>query len=1133
MQIIILGMHRSGTSCVARLINMMGAYFAPEGKQLPSQADNPKGFWEREDVMQLNDEILQSAGGTWEQVAQLDFAKIEKKQKDSLHKKIQSIVLGLDAHRPWFLKDPRMCLVLPEWMPSLEIPVSLFVYRNPIQVAKSMEKRNNIPLFVGIALWEFYIVSALKAAKGTDLIFTHYEDVMRDPVSEVTKIYGKLQEIGVKGLRLPSEKEITSYVTPDLFHNRDGSNSYPDYLNRNQLELIDIFEKKIDSADFSKLEISKSSIEILNNYFLSENRQKELSEAYQIINQKDNAFGVLDQERDETLRELNSTLISLEGANQEFITTKKILSEKIASFEKLQENLSKISEEKSLLEDTLADTTQSQLLLKQASEVLEQERDNAYTQLKHLQNQLEKAVHDESLLHLALLKEFAFGDLRLLSKLSEQYSKIPGMRSLLSTVKSKTMWSRVRETVAELEKSGLFDPGYYLAENPDVQGSELDPLTHFVIHGVFEGRRPNSHFDPVYYLKKYPDVVTEGINPLMHYSKNGWLEGRNPSSELNTNYYLTSNPDVAENGNNPLTHYLIHGKKEKRRCLPENRIYTYVEPKLTDTIQQEIDNFTDKPLVSIIVPVYNVDPAWLNLAIKSVEKQWYDNWELCIVDDKSTKKETVEFLKKISSPKIKINFLPKNLNIAGSSNAALAMAAGEYVALMDNDDELTPDALYEVVKAINKKGAEFIYSDEDKIEMDGTSCDPHFKADFSPDMFLSQNYLSHLGVIKKSLVDKVGGFTLGLEGAQDYDLYLKVLEQTDKICHIPKVLYHWRKIPGSTAAEFSDKSYAQEAGRKALENAMDRRNIKANVSNGKYPGTYRVKYVIRDTPLVSIIIPFKDKPELLKVCIESILNKSTYKNFEIIGISNNSQENATHKEMKRLASLDRRVHFHEYNVPFNYSQINNYAVKTYAKGEHIVLLNNDIEIISSGWIEAMLELSQRKDVGTVGVRLYYPDDTVQHVGIIIGIMGLAGHNFKHHPRNQPCYMGRESQVQNLSAVTAACLMIKKQLYEKIGGLNEIDLKIAFNDVDFCLRIREEGYNNVFTPFCEAYHHESISRGDEDNPEKQERFRNEVLYMQKRHKEILEKGDPFYNVNLTLDREDFSLKNRFERDENES
>jgi hypothetical protein len=390
-------------------------------------------------------------------------------------------------------------------------------------------------------------------------------------------------------------------------------------------------------------------------------------------------------------------------------------------------------------------------------------------------------------------------------------------------------------------------------------------------------------------------------------------------------------------------------------------------------------------------------------------------------------------------------------------------------------------------------------------------------------MFLSQNYISHFSIIKRELIDKTDGFKFGLEGSQDYDLYLKILEHTKKIYHIPKVLYHWRKITGSTAVKFSEKSYAQESGKKAIENAIKRRDIDAKVSNEKYSGTYRVKYKIVGNPLISIILPFKDKPELLTMCIEAILNKSTYKNFEIIGISNDSIETETFYEMKRLKSLDNRIKFYEYNIAFNYSKINNYAVDNYANGKHIILLNNDIEIISSDWIESMLEHSQRDDVGCVGAKLYYPNNTIQHAGIIVGLGGVAGHSHKYYDKNYSGYFNRLNIIQNVSAVTGACLMVKKSIYREIDGLNEKNLSIAFNDVDFCLRVQEKGYRNIFTPYCEAYHYESISRGFEDNPKKIARFNSEIEYIKKRHKKILQNGDPYYNRNLTLDREDFTLR----------
>jgi GT2 family glycosyltransferase len=496
---------------------------------------------------------------------------------------------------------------------------------------------------------------------------------------------------------------------------------------------------------------------------------------------------------------------------------------------------------------------------------------------------------------------------------------------------------------------------------------------------------------------------------------------------------------------------------------------------------------------------------------------------LCIADDKSSNEDTIEYLNNLDDPKIKVKFLEKNLNISGASNAALEIAAGDYIALMDNDDEITPDALYEMVKVINGKDAEFIYSDEDFIDTEGVCSNPHFKPDFSPDLLLSHNYITHLSCFSRILLDKVGRFNSDFDGSQDYDLFLRLTEKTDKIHHIQKVLYHWRTIEGSTSADSEAKPEALERGKKVLEATMKRRGVDADIEYANMHHYFRVKYKIKKNPLVSIIIPFKDKPELLDMCINSILEKSTYSNYEIIGISNNSEETSTFEMMVALEKKDPRVSFYEYNVEFNYADINNRAVELYAKGEHVLLLNNDIEVITPEWIEAMLEHSQREEIGCVGAKLYYPDDTVQHAGIIIGLGGYAGHSHKMYPRDNPGYFNRLSVVQNVSAVTAACLMIKKEIYLEVGGMDAVEFKVAYNDVDFCLRVREKGYLNIFTPFVEMYHHESVSRGYETTPEKIARFRTEQDALSKRHKEILANGDPCYNPNLSHDKEDFSIK----------
>ncbi len=530
------------------------------------------------------------------------------------------------------------------------------------------------------------------------------------------------------------------------------------------------------------------------------------------------------------------------------------------------------------------------------------------------------------------------------------------------------------------------------------------------------------------------------------------------------------------------------------------------------------------PLISLVVPVHNVERRWLKAAINSVRRQTYPNWQLCIADDGSCRQETLNYLRELQEERIQIVFLNTSRGIAVASNAALDLAKGEFVGFLDHDDELTPYALQEVAQTIAEYKADLIYSDEEYIKPDGRRYSVHFKPDYSPDLLLSINYICHLTVYRRSLLQKIGGFREGYDGAQDHEMLLRFLEQTDRIVHIPKVLYRWRRIAGSTADRFSHKHYAWEAGRKAVAAALSRRSIAGDVTLGRRPGVYRVRREIRNHPEISIIIPFRDLPAVLERCLDSILNRTTYPHFEIIGVSNQSREPATLDLMADYQRRDARIRFLHDDQPFNFAAINNFAAQ-HAKGAHLLLLNNDTEVIYPDWLQALLEHSQRPEVGAVGAKLYYPNNTIQHAGVILGIGGAAGHSHKGFDRNDPGYFNRLEAIQNVSAVTGACLMVKKTLYQALDGLDEENLPIALNDVDFCLRLREWGYLNVFTPYCELYHHESCSRGLENTPDKRARFQQETRYLRERHAALFAGGDPYYNPHLPLDRETFGLRLR--------
>ncbi len=534
-------------------------------------------------------------------------------------------------------------------------------------------------------------------------------------------------------------------------------------------------------------------------------------------------------------------------------------------------------------------------------------------------------------------------------------------------------------------------------------------------------------------------------------------------------------------------------------------------------------------LISIIMPVFNTDSAFLRQAIKSVQRQTYQNWELCICDDGSTLPHIRILLDEYSSQdsRIKTIFREVTGHISIASNSALGLATGDYVTFLDHDDELSPHAINEVVAAVSINKFDFIYSDEDKINDRGIRFSPHFKPDYSEDLLLSQNYISHLSVIRRDFVTQVGGFREGFEGSQDYDLFLRCLTliPSDRICHIPKVLYHWRASANSTAFDPHAKDYSVTAGLKALSSLLQERGVSGHVDKGNTSNTYRViRTLPKNIPFVSVIITTRDHAKTLKGCVESILQKTEYGKFEIIIVNNQSVEDSTFRVFAEL-SLDPRVRVIDYDGDFNFSAINNAAANV-AAGEVLGLLNNDVEVITPGWMTEMVSHAVRDDIGCVGAKLYYPDETIQHAGVILGVGGVAGHGHKYLSRYDHGYFDRLGVIHNVSAVTAACLFVKKSIYEQVGGMDQEKLAVAFNDVDFCLKVREFGYRNLLTPWAELYHSESKSRGKDDTVEKMERFKQETIFMQEKWGATL-LNDPCYSPHLTLQYEQFQIKSKAE------
>ncbi|WP_337073053.1 glycosyltransferase family 2 protein [Aeromonas veronii] len=539
----------------------------------------------------------------------------------------------------------------------------------------------------------------------------------------------------------------------------------------------------------------------------------------------------------------------------------------------------------------------------------------------------------------------------------------------------------------------------------------------------------------------------------------------------------------------------------------------------------EIKYNPHNPKFSLLLATYNSDIGFLSSCIESVIHQSYPDWQLCIADDGSANVEVHKLLEYYHNLDSRISLIKRDENghISQASNSALSLAKGQYIALIDHDDLLPPYALQMMAKEIDShKSAQFFYSDEDKIDENGLRFSPHFKPDWNRDLFYSHNYITHFAVIKKSLVDLIGGFNEGVEGSQDYDLFLRAISHLDdsEIIHIPHILYHWRAISGSTALSSAEKDYTSRAGLKALQNYFSKINTDVVVMPHNLKNCYRVCWPIPNpAPLVSLIIPTRDHLELLERCVKTILECTSYRFFEIIIVNNQSSCLKTIGYLERIKKVE-QVRVINYDHPFNFSAINNFAV-SHARGSIIGLINNDIEVLSADWLEEMVRQVCRPDIGCVGAKLYYPDMRIQHAGVVLGIGGVAGHSHKFFRQHHHGYHSRLSLVQNYSAVTAATLLVRKSVYDEVGGM-ETSLSVAFNDVDFCLKVLDAGYRNLWTPFAELIHHESVSRGYEDNPEKQARFRREVDYMKNKWGHRLN-NDPCYNVNLSLTHENFSYR----------
>jgi O-antigen biosynthesis protein len=1111
--IVVLGMHRSGTSALTRVLSLCGATLP---KQIvPPAPDNEAGFWEVAEIIAIHEELLASAGSRWDNVLEFPQSWFTSSIAESFKCRIINILHENFADAPLLvIKDPRMCRLVPLWLSVFNDfgaePLFIFVIRNPLEVAASLEVRNGFLPAKSIMLWLRHFLAAERDTRGMKRVFISYEDLLNDWRGVIQRLS---IELDIQWSKQPDsvEAEIDAFLSSQLRHHLV---THKEIVART--DIVSWVKTTFDWAMRATKGLAAAS--------------EELDSVHEALLSADRAFAPLVTANTLEISKLSEDITRLNGELTQFIGNINVLEVQVAERDRQIAQMQK----------EMVQTIQAQ----------HEQLNNMINALKadivRRDKQID-AIYRSTSLHISLLQKLfryirwkkhkiILRPIYQVIRHGDEFESIGEDPQFLITStrhRAPSGWSLI--CYSGSAQSYPLRPKIYVDTG---QGfSEISVIQlNCIVHGIAQEiiRLPDKvtalRFDPMDTQGKFTinnfEIIEIGkvqlsilliwryVIPII----------RTPSSGIHV--LKKAMQAVQRDGFSALKHLLVD--KIKREPLENYHQWIHKYDALTDIdrglIQKRIAQMSYKPLISVVMPVYNIDVRWLREAIESVRNQLYPHWELCIADDASSKSEVKDVLKEYErlDSRIKVVYRENNGHISAASNSALCLATGEFIALMDHDDVLAEHALYLVVEELNKHSdADIVFSDEDKIDERGIRYEPYFKSDWNPDLFYSQNFVSHLGIYRRKLINEIGGFRLGYEGSQDYDLALRVVERTskDKIRHIPFILYHWRAISGSTALAVGEKNYAHEVARKALRSHFERLGIKVQVTNGV--GAYhRVIYEVpKPAPLVSLIMPTRDRLGLLQRSVKDILQATDYANIELIIVDNQSEQLDTIAFLKNIQS-DRRVRVLKYDRPYNFSAINNMAARE-ANGNIIGLVNNDIGVINPGWLTEMVSHAVRQEIGAVGVMLYYSNDTIQHAGVVLGIGGVAGHVHKHLPRGIRGYFSRAALIQNFFAVTAACILMRRSVFKEVGGLDEDNLPVAFNDVDLCIKIHNHGYRILWTPYAELYHYESATRGSDHTPEQLPRFMNEVSYMKQRWKDILN-NDPYYSPNLSLENDNFSL-----------
>ncbi|MDP1541288.1 MAG: glycosyltransferase [Moraxellaceae bacterium] len=1080
--IAVIGMHRSGTSAVTRGLQVLGVELGDNLLQ-PAE-DNPKGFWEDLDFFAINVEILDFLNKEWHFLTPIQPQDIELLRRNGYLLRAVELLREKTNGIPVFgFKDPRLVKLLPFWKEVFAhcgINVHYVIpLRHPISVCKSLEKRNGFDFEKSYFLWLEHVVNGFVGTIGEKCSLVDYDRFI-DSTKEEIKRLGLELNLSVDTVKL--NQFLSDFIDEDLRHtiykleDLDLDQHVPPLVKEVYSVLVDVLDGKLSMGDAS-----------FQNLVL----------AWQ----------------DEILR-MKSLLMLADKLSRHLVNSENHRAQQEKTIQSLQA-------EKALAVEKVHMTEQA--LTAQIREK-EQSVQALAAQVREKDAKLNEIVNSK-------VWKFGLFFRRVRVILAPPNSRrARAMRALFMFIffplRKINQHRKIGKDTILIKASGMFDEHWYLTQNPDIAHAGIDPARHYLLFGGFEGRDPFPNFSSKWYLESYPDVKAAGVNPLVHYLKSGSKEGR--AAQQDQAEYIYPNAGARSQTMdvfNILHKTALAWKEGGVRLLWQKvrRKVRRVSPELGATLTAlpietpSLENLHYQPLISVLIPTYNTPVQYLFAAVNSVRNQFYPHWEICICDDASSDKATRSALCAIekSDARIKVCFLAENGGISTATNKAAEIAEGEFIAFLDHDDELTPNALYEMALALNEDdGVDLLYSDQDKIDANGIDHEPFYKPDWSPEYLRSVMYVGHLLVVKRELFQRVNGMQHQFDGVQDFEFMLRISETNPRIIHIPKILYHWRKIPGSVAMGLDEKGDKIEILQaRAVNEHFSRLGLRAvAVNHPRHRHRLLVQPNARESyPMVSIIILTKDAPVHIRRCLRSIFEKTTYPNYEVLVVDNET----THPDALKV--------FNEYPakvIPFrekfNYSKANNSGVRN-SGGEFIILLNNDTEVITPDWIEQLLFYCEMPGIGAVGPLLVYPDRTVQHAGIVLGSRGTADHVMRHFQHDSDGYAGSLSCPREVSAVTGACLMIKRGDYLGEDGLSEY-YGTHYQDVDLCLRLLAKDKRNLYVPHAMLIHYEGSTRG---------KFYDHLdrALLLDTWGEWIEQGDKFYNPNFSLRRLNYTLGNR--------